>query len=59
GVPFAITIDHQSLEDDTVTLRDRDSTEQIRVKIKELPQILKKLLSCEVSFEELKGKLEK
>jgi glycyl-tRNA synthetase len=33
GTPFGITVDHQTMEDDTVTLRDRDSTEQVRFKI--------------------------
>ena len=37
GTPFGITIDHQTMEDDTVTLRDRDSTEQERFKIAALP----------------------
>jgi glycyl-tRNA synthetase len=36
GTPWAVTIDHQSLEDRTVTLRDRDSLEQIRIAIEEL-----------------------
>jgi glycyl-tRNA synthetase len=36
GTPWAVTIDHQSLEDRTVTLRDRDSLEQIRIAIDEL-----------------------
>jgi glycyl-tRNA synthetase len=36
GTPWAVTIDHKSLEDRTVTLRDRDSTEQIRVPIDDL-----------------------
>jgi glycyl-tRNA synthetase len=31
GTPFCITIDSQTLEDQTVTIRDRDSMEQIRV----------------------------
>ena len=31
GTPFAVTIDHQSLDDRTVTLRDRDTLEQERV----------------------------
>jgi glycyl-tRNA synthetase len=31
GTPFCITIDSQTIEDETVTLRDRDSLEQIRV----------------------------
>jgi glycyl-tRNA synthetase len=33
GTPYGITIDHQTMTDDTVTLRDRDSTEQVRVPI--------------------------
>jgi glycyl-tRNA synthetase len=36
GTPFCITIDYQTLEDDTVTIRFRDSMEQIRVKISEI-----------------------
>ena len=40
GTPFCITIDHQTLNDETVTLRDRDSMKQIRVKIKELSKII-------------------
>src|SRR5436309_4779723 len=36
GTPWAVTIDHQSLEDRTVTLRDRDSLEQVRIAIDEL-----------------------
>ncbi len=31
GTPFGITVDHQTLEDNTVTLRDRDTMEQIRI----------------------------
>lgn len=31
GTPFGITIDHQTLEDNTVTLRDRDTMEQVRI----------------------------
>jgi glycyl-tRNA synthetase len=37
GTPWAVTIDHQSLEDRTVTLRDRDSLSQDRIAIAELP----------------------
>ena len=36
GAPFAITVDHQTLEDDTVTIRNRDSMSQERIKISEL-----------------------
>lgn len=36
GTPSCITVDYQTLEDDTVTLRDRDTTQQVRVKIEDL-----------------------
>ena len=36
GTPWGVTVDHQTMEDDTVTLRDRDSLDQSRVKIDEL-----------------------
>ena len=40
GAPFAITIDHQTLEDNTITVRKRDSMEQTRITISELEEIL-------------------
>ncbi len=44
GTPYCITIDFDSLKDDTVTIRERDSTDQKRIKISELkPFILDKL----------------
>ena len=42
GAPFAITIDHQTKEDNTVTIRSRDSMNQDRVKITDLEEILSK-----------------
>ena len=36
GTPFCITVDHQTADDDTVTLRHRDSMEQERVKVSDL-----------------------
>lgn len=36
GTPWGITVDHQSMDDDTVTLRDRDTLEQSRVPIEGL-----------------------
>jgi glycyl-tRNA synthetase len=40
GTPFCITVDHQTLEDETVTIRHRDSMQQDRVKISELRDII-------------------
>ena len=42
GTPFCITVDSQTLEDDTVTIRDRDSMQQDRVPVKGLNDELKK-----------------
>ncbi len=44
GVPLAITIDFQTLEDDTVTLRDRDSWKQVRVKVSQLREKVEEFL---------------
>ncbi|MBL4625339.1 MAG: glycine--tRNA ligase [Flavobacteriales bacterium] len=40
GTPFCLTVDHQSLEDDTVTIRDRDTMKQDRVAISDLSQLI-------------------
>jgi glycyl-tRNA synthetase len=40
GTPFCVTIDHQSLEDEAVTVRDRDTWEQERVKVADLSEHL-------------------
>ena len=42
GTPFCITVDGESLEDNTVTIRHRDTMEQKRVRIEELRDIIKK-----------------
>jgi glycyl-tRNA synthetase len=44
GTPFCVTVDHQSLEDEAVTVRDRDTWEQERVKVADLPEYLKRRL---------------
>ena len=44
GTPFCVTVDHESLEDNAVTVRDRDTWEQERVKIAELKDYLQKRL---------------
>jgi glycyl-tRNA synthetase len=40
GTPFCITVDHQTLDDQTVTIRHRDSMKQDRVKISQLKGII-------------------
>ena len=44
GTPVCITIDFDTLEDDTVTIRDRDTMEQKRVKVESLDELLINLL---------------
>jgi glycyl-tRNA synthetase len=41
GTPYCITVDGQTLDDQTVTIRDRDTLEQVRVKIDEISNIVK------------------
>ena len=44
GVPFAVTIDHQTLKDETVTIRFRDTKKQIRIKILEIANFIRREL---------------
>ena len=53
GTPFCITVDHQTLEDNTVTIRYRDTMEQERVSVDELETILKDKVSMKSLFKEL------
>ncbi len=45
GTPWCITVDYDSLEDGTVTIRDRDSTEQKRIPAADVPAIVDALLA--------------
>lgn len=47
GTPLCITVDHDTLKDDTVTIRDRDSMEQIRIKAEMLSDTLGKFYKGE------------
>ncbi|EIJ95087.1 glycyl-tRNA synthetase [Nematocida parisii] len=53
GIPFCITVDFDTLEDKMVTLRERDSTLQIRIAISDIPSTLTKLVKEEISFDSL------
>ena len=50
GTPFCITVDGDSLKNKDVTIRNRNTTKQIRVKISELKDVLRKLINGEVEF---------
>jgi len=53
GTPFCITVDHQTKEDQTVTIRERDSMLQERVAISELPNIIGEKVSMRKLLEQL------
>jgi glycyl-tRNA synthetase len=45
GTPYCLTIDHQTLQDNSVTIRDRDTMLQDRIPVNEISQILESKLS--------------
>jgi glycyl-tRNA synthetase len=53
GTPFAITVDYDSKEDRTVTLRDRDSMKQVRIPIADVPEIVCSLIAGSRTFASL------
>jgi glycyl-tRNA synthetase len=53
GVPLGITIDYDTLNDGTVTIRDRDTWQQVRSPIKDLPKLLQKYFQGKINFEDL------
>jgi glycyl-tRNA synthetase len=53
GVPLGITIDYDTLSDNTVTIRDRDSWQQVRSPIQDLPERLHKYFHGKINFEDL------
>ncbi len=53
GTPFCLTVDYQSLERQDVTVRERDSTEQVRVPVAELRSKMTGLLEGSISFRQL------
>jgi glycyl-tRNA synthetase len=53
GTPLGITIDYITLEDGTITLRDRDSWKQVRSKLSELPCLLHDYFRNKIEFEDL------
>ncbi len=54
GTPFCVTVDHQTMEDNTVTIRVRDTMEQERVAIDQLGSIISSQVSYRNLFEKLK-----
>ncbi len=53
GTPLGVTIDYQTLEDDTVTIRDRDTWKQVRNEIGKLPEMLRSYFDYKIGFKDL------
>jgi glycyl-tRNA synthetase len=53
GTPYCITIDHQTLDDNSVTIRYRDSMQQERVQIEKLVEIIKEKVSIQSLLKKL------
>jgi glycyl-tRNA synthetase len=53
GIQLGITVDYDSLSKDTVTIRDRDSWQQVRSEVKALPELLHKYFQRKINFENL------
>jgi glycyl-tRNA synthetase len=53
GVPLGITVDYDTLKDSAVTIRDRDSWQQVRCPINNLPELLHKFFQGKTNFEDL------
>lgn len=57
GTPFGITIDFQSVKDNTFTLRDRDSTKQVRASEDEILKAVKSMVEGEETWEDVAKRL--
>lgn len=57
GIPFGITVDYQSLEDNSFTLRDRDSTKQVRAGLDEILEAVGKMVKGKEAWEQVQGRL--
>jgi glycyl-tRNA synthetase len=53
GIQLGITVDYETLNDNAVTIRDRDSWKQVRTKIEDLPELLHKYFRGKIDFEDL------
>jgi glycyl-tRNA synthetase len=53
GTPYCVTVDHQTLSDDTVTIRYRDTMQQERVPVRQLPEIIAEKVSIKSLLQKL------
>ena len=57
GIPFGITVDYQSIEDNTFTLRDRDSTKQVRGSLDQILEAITKMVKGKQTWAEVQKNL--
>jgi glycyl-tRNA synthetase len=57
GTPFGITIDFQTLQDNTLTLRDRDSTSQVRAEEDKIVEAIKTLVDSSKTWADIQKEL--
>jgi hypothetical protein len=53
GMPFAVTVDLQTLTDHTVSLRERDSMKQVRLSKENIPLLLMKIICKKITWEQI------
>jgi len=53
GIPLGITVDYETLNDNTVTIRERDSWKQVRSQVEDLPELLRNYFRWKIDFEDL------
>ena len=53
GIALGITVDYETLKDDTVTIRDRDSWKQVRIQINQLPTLLRNYFQGKMNIEDI------
>lgn len=53
GIPYAVTVDYDSINDEKVTIRNRDNLKQKRVNISDVADIIKKLVNDEIEFDDI------
>lgn len=57
GIPFGITVDYESLDDKTFTLRDRDSTKQVRASLDDLVDAIHKMIKGKETWADVQKRL--
>jgi glycyl-tRNA synthetase len=55
GVPLGVTVDYETLKNGTVTVRDRDTWQQVRARISDLPELLHRYFQEKINFKDLRA----